>query len=154
MATKSDTKKQLEELLGEKLDDDAVQLIQLVQRVALSTVTSGETTQRHIFGDFPNTCSSNNVLDVSGYASTGSNGQRLFRLSDFLCVSDRVFHYPINFIATPFSSQPRFLTATYSIVNNGADIEIKVFAWDANGVAAQNVYFNWRCRAEIERIVE
>jgi hypothetical protein len=153
MATKSDTKKHLEEILGEKLGDEAVQLIQLVQSVALSTNTPGSTTQRHLLIARPNTCYDNHVLDVSGFATTASNGQSVFRLSSFLCTPNLLYRQPVNVVATPFSDKPFFLTLTQSLVNNGTDIEIKVFAWDANGAAAPNVTFNWRCRAELPIII-
>jgi len=86
---------------------------------------------------------------VSGFATTASSGQSVFRLSDFICPGGEVYNYPINVIATPFSSKPFFLTVMHSLVNNGSDVEIKVFAWDANGAAAPNVSFNWRCRVEL-----
>jgi len=153
MTTKSETKKQIEAILGEKLDDDAIQSIQLVQSVALSTNTEGRTTQRHLLIARPNTCFGNHVLDVSGLATTGSNGQSVFRLTSFLCPAGEVFRQPINVIATPFSSKPFFLTMTHSLVGNGTDVEIKVFAWDANGAAAPNVSFNWRCRVELPILI-
>lgn len=149
MTTKSETKKQLEAILGHKLGDDAVQFIQLIHSVALSTNTPGQTTQRHLLIARPNSCYQNQVLDVSGFATTASNGQSLFRLTDFLCPGEIRFLQPINVVATPFSSTPCFLTVVHSLLNNGADVEIKVFAWDANGAAAPNVSFNWRCRVEL-----
>jgi hypothetical protein len=42
-----------------------------------------------------------------------------------------------------------FLTLVHSLVDNGADVEIKVSTWDANGVAAPNVSFDWRCRVPL-----
>jgi hypothetical protein len=156
MATKPDIKKQLEAILGYELSEDAVQALQtpslvipLVQSVALSTSTSGLTTRRHLFVGLPNSCYVNRLMDVSGFALTASNGQSLFRLSNFICPTDEVFFQPVNVVATPISSTPCFLTVTHSLVNNGADVEITVFAWDANGAAAPNVSFNWRCRVEL-----
>ena len=153
MATTSDSKKQVEAILGEKLGDDAVQLIQFIQPVALSTRSSSITTYKHSLIARPAVCYQNNALDVSGFATTASNGQSVFRLSNFICPSGEVYNNPINVVATPFSSKPFFLTVMHSLVNNGLDVEIKVCAWDANGAAAPNVSFNWRCRVELPIII-
>jgi len=153
MTTKSDNKKQVEAILGEKLGDDAIQLIQFIQPVALSTKTTSITTHQHRLVARPNICYQNNALDVSGFATTGSNGQSLFRLTHFICSKGELFNHPINVVATPFSSKPFFLTVKHSLVNNGLDVEIKVFAWDTNGAAAPNVSFNWRCRVELPIII-
>lgn len=153
MATKSDTKKQLEAILGEKLGDDALQLIQFIQPVALSTRMPSITTHRHQLIARPNVCYQNNTLDVSGFATTGNNGQSVFRLTQFLCSSGEKFNHPINVVATPFASKPFFLTVMHSLVNNALDVEIKVFSWNANGAAAPNVSFNWRCRVELPLII-
>ena len=38
------------------------------------------------------------------------------------------------------------MTMTHSLVNTPAtDVQITVFAWDANGAPAPNVVFDWRC---------
>ena len=154
MTAKSISKKQVEAILGEKLGDDAVQLMQFVQPVALSTTTSSITTHKHLLIARPNVCYPNNALDVSGFATTGSNGQSVFRLSNFICLNGgERYNNPINVIATPFSSKPFFLTVTHSLLNDRTDVEIKVFAWDANGTAASSVYFNWRCRVELPIII-
>ena len=153
MDTKSDSKKQVEAILGEKLGDDAVQLIQFIQPVALSTRSSSITTYKHSLIARPAVCYQNNALDVSGFLTTASNGQSVFRLSNFICPSGEVYNNPINVVATPFSSKPSFLTVMHSLVNNGLDVEIKVFAWDANGAAAPSVSFNWRCRVELPIII-
>jgi hypothetical protein len=164
MATKPDTKKHLEAILGHKLSEDAVQLIQVIFPVATHTFSADEntfTTLRHLFIAGPNECRSARLLDVSGLASTESNGQSVFRLSDFICRSSppRANNYqqPINVVATPRSITPCFLTVTHSLVNtaslNAVDVEIKVFTWDANGAPAPNVTFDWRCRVDIPNII-
>jgi hypothetical protein len=153
MTTKSDNKKQVEAILDQKLGEDAIQLIQFIQPVALSTRMSSITTHKHLLIARPNICYQNNVMDVSGFATTGSNGQSIFRLTHFICSNGEIFNHPINVIATPFSSKPFFLTVTHTLVNNGLDVEIKVFAWDANGAAASDVPFNWRCRVELPLII-
>jgi hypothetical protein len=78
----------------------------------------------------------------------------VFLVSDFLCgqfggVAALGFAEPINVVATPRAESPLFLTVTYSLVPEGTDIQITVFSWDANGVAAPNVEFDWRCRAVV-----
>jgi hypothetical protein len=153
MATKSESKKQIEAILGEKIDDDAVQLIQFFQSVALTTKQPGSTTQRHQIANLPNRCYDNHVLDVSGIATTAANGQSVFRLTNFMCPAGEVFRVPVNVVATPFSSKPFFLTVMHTVINNGADVEIRVFAWKPNGTPAPTVTFNWRCRVELPQII-
>ncbi|MEK6304668.1 MAG: hypothetical protein AABO41_28635 [Acidobacteriota bacterium] len=164
MATKPDTKKHLEAILGHKLSDDEVQLIQLVLPVASHTVTTDEntfTTLRNLFFPRPNECRPARLLDISGLATTDNNGQRVFKLSEFICHSSppaaNRFQQPINVVATPRSITPCFLTVTHSLVNTDAlkavDVEIKVFTWDANGAPAPNVTFDWRCRVDIPNII-
>ena len=153
MATKSDTKKHVEGILGEKIADEALQLIQLVQDVAISTNTPSRTTQKNVLINTPNKCVDSGALDVSGFAQTLANGQNVLLLSSFLCPAGEVFSLPINVVATPFSSKPFFITVTHSLINNGADVEMRFFSWDANGAQAPNIPFNWRCRVELPHII-
>jgi len=163
MATKPDTKKHLEAILGHKLSDDEVQLIKFVFPVASRTFTDDEntfTTLRNFLIARPNECRQARLMDISGLETTDSNGKRVFRLSEFLCVSPGSIHFqePVNVVATPRSTAPCFLTATHSLVNTGplnaaTDVEITVFTWDANGAAAPNVAFHWRCRVDIPNII-
>ena|SRR5215213_2749478 len=154
MATKSESKKQqIEGILGEKIGDEALQLIQLVQEVAISTNTPSRTTQRNLLISRPNKCVDSRVLDVSGFAQTLDNGQNVLLLSSFLCPAGEVFSFPINVVATPFSAKPFFMTVTHTLINNGADVEMKFFSWGANGAPAPNITFNWRCRVELPHII-
>jgi hypothetical protein len=144
---KTEVKKEhLEEILGESISPEALPAIQLFQDVAVSTETPGRTTQRSLIVFRPNRCFTSNAIDVSGFTQTQANGQVVFRLSSFLCPATQTFTLPINVLATPISQKPFFLTVMQALVNNGADVEITVFAWDANGAPAGNVAFNWRCR--------
>ena len=144
---KTEVKKEhLEEILGESISPEALPAIQLFQDVAVSTETPGRTTQRSLIVFRPNRCFTSNAIDVSGFTQTQANGQVVFRLSTFLCPATQTFTLPINVLATPISQKPFFLTVMQALLNNGADVEITVFAWDANGAPAGNVAFNWRCR--------
>ena len=152
MATKSETRKRLEATPGQKPGDAAVQLFPAVLPVATYTKTRGSTTHQHQGTSFPNICYENDLLDVSSLSTTASNGQSVLRLTRFICPTGDVFFPPVNIVATPFSSKPCFLTITHAFLNNGADVEIRVFAWDANGAAAPNISFYWRCRVVYSRI--
>ncbi|MEK6411022.1 MAG: hypothetical protein AABN34_29215 [Acidobacteriota bacterium] len=149
MATKSDSKKQLEANQDQKTGDVAVGFFPSFGMVAVSTITRGVTTMVSTPIALPNRCFRNQVLDVSGFATTADNGQSLIRLTKFICPKGEVFHLPINVVATPDHPKPCFLTISQSLLNNGADVEIRVFAWDTKGAAAQGVRFNWRCRVEL-----
>ena len=153
MATKSDTKKQLEAIMGTKIADDALPLITLFQDVAISTNTPSRTTQRNLIANFPNRCTDSRVLDVSGFAQTLNNGQIVFKLSNFLCPAGEIFSLPINVLATPIASRPFYVTVLHTLINNNTDVEIKVFSWNPNGSPAPNVPFNWRCRVEFPHVI-
>ena len=149
MASKTETKKEhIEGILGEQINAEALPLIQIFQDVAISTETPSRTTQRSLIIARPNRCTDSRVIDVSGFTQTQANGQVVFRLTSFLCPAGEIFSLPINVVATPISPKPFFLTVMHALVNNGADVEITVFAWDANGAPAPGVAFNWRCRVE------
>jgi hypothetical protein len=143
MSKKKDIKKQLEAIVDHKLDPGAG--ISLLEEIASTTRSAGFTTWRRLGETTPNRCYATELLDVSGFATTGSDGTILFRLTSFLCLTGIALAGPINVLATPFSSTPCFLTMVHSL-HNGNDVEIKVSSWDANGAAAPNVAFNWRCR--------
>jgi hypothetical protein len=143
MSNKPDINQQLEARLGYELDADAVQFINLIQSVASSTRSEDSTTQKNLTVAKPNQCYLARFLDVGGFATTGSDGKSLFRLTNFLCPTDERFFQPINVFATPLSSSPCFLTVVHSLLNNGVDVEIQVSTWDANGAAAPNVPLNW-----------
>jgi hypothetical protein len=153
MATKTESKKaHIEGILGEKVEDQALALIQLFQDVAIATTSPSSTVQRHLLINRPNRCFGSRAVDVSSFAVTGNNGQVTFTLTNFLCPANEIYSLPINVLATPISAKPFFLTVQHELVNNGADVKITVFAWDANGRPAPGVTFNWRCRVEHPQI--
>ena len=171
MAAKPDLKKQLEAIVGHTLTSEELQTINLIQSVATSNIIlDGSITRRSIIFFGPNACVQSRLLEVSGFATTGSDGKAVFRLNSFLCPFGGVgpvippsgaaaalpfakYSQPVNVVATPLSSSPFFLTLGRSLVDNGADVEIKVSTWDADGAAAPNVSFDWRCRVPLLDII-
>ena len=154
MATKTQSKKEhIEAILGEKIGDEALALIQMYVDASIVTSSASRTVQRHTTANRPNRCFENRVVDVSGFAETGPNGQITFNLTNFLCPANEIYSLPINVLATPISAKPFFLTVQHELVNNGLDVKITVFAWDANGGRAPGVLFNWRCRVEHPHII-
>lgn len=154
MARKPKPEKDVEAVAGDKLTLTAAERITLVRPVASSTISDGSTTLRSLFVGFPNRCVSSKLLDVTGIAASGSDGKIRFRLTSFLCPEGNFrFGFPINVVATPLSTTPRFLTLVHTLVNNGADVEIEVSTWDAAGAPAPNVSFDWRCRVELVNII-
>jgi hypothetical protein len=163
MTNKSDIKKALETILGHELTEEAVELIGVTQLLASFTRSNlpgeGFITKKSIITNFKR-CEQTPLLDLSGFATTGKDGKCLFRLTDFICpdpVITFTFGHPVNFVATPFSAEPRFLTVLHSLVTNKADqqidVEIQVSTWGTNGVAAPNVAFDWRCRVPMPEIL-
>ena len=154
MADKLESKKEhLEGILGEKIAPEALALIPVFMDVAISTETPCTITQQSIFIARPNRCFDSRVFDVSGFTQTRTNGQIVFRLSNFRCPQGEIYSAPLNVVATPVSQKPFFLTVMQALVNNGTDVEITVFSWDANGAPAPNIAFNWRCRVEHLNII-
>ncbi len=147
MTLRPDLKKQLDSLLGHPLNADVVQLLNFWSPVASYVVSRDESyvTWMNILVALPKHCDSATILDASGFAATGSDGKRVFRLSEFVCL-DQPLLPPVNIVATPRSPNPFFLTVEHSLINNSTDVEIKVSTWDANGAAAPNIAFDWRCR--------
>jgi hypothetical protein len=150
-----DIKKQLEEIVGHRIDASAEQLKHLWFPVGSYDYSAldeqAHSTWQSIFLPGKN-CNEATLLDVSGVSYTLADGKRSFLISDVVCF-DPVFPWalaePVNVIATPRTEKPFFLTRTHALVasQSNNDLQITVFAWDANGNAAPNVVFDWRCRA-------
>ena len=69
MTTKTESKKaHIEGLLGEKVGEQALALIQLFQDVAISTTSPSSTVQRHLLINRPNRCFGSRAVDVSSFA--------------------------------------------------------------------------------------
>lgn len=167
VTTPRERKDKLEAALGEEIVVEAVRFDHWSQVIASYDLDAGTTTSQSVFILKPNVCSATNLLDVSGWGSSGDDGQRTFRLIPFTCLGPMVWpplietpdaiptppeytlQLPINFVATPNSPTPCFLTSQHSFIENNTDVEITVFAWDANGAATPNISFDWRCRVGI-----
>jgi hypothetical protein len=150
MPKKSETRKSLEALLESELTEEELQRISFFQKVATYAFSDDPggpiLTEKNLLIPLPNRCTNVAVLDVYGIATTGSNGKSVFRLTQFICPGeDLIFLPPINFVATPLSSTPCFPTATRTLVNNNADVEIQVSMWDASGTPVPGVSFDWHC---------
>lgn len=153
MDTKLDIKKQVEALLGHEITEEVLQTYIFTQAVASSTISDGSTTTKNLLVLRPNHCRQARFLDVGGFWTTGSEGKALFRLTEFLCHTGESFQQPLNVVATPISSTPCYVTIVAKLINNGADAQIEVWSWDADGAAAPDVYFNWRCRLEFAQFI-
>jgi len=113
----------------------------------------GQVVSRSIVVIIPPSCSTAELLDVSGVAATSATGTATLLIRNFICPAEagRFYGEPVITVATPASAQPSFLTITHSLVVNPpftspTDVQINVFSWDANGAPAPNVLFNFRCR--------
>jgi hypothetical protein len=153
MAKKPDTQQQLETIIGQQLNEHTVDTFQVFQVVASSNRSDAFITRRSFIVARPNQCSSGSVLDVYGLWQTGDDGTTTFRLSSFICPTNEKYVLPINVVATPLATAPRFLTVRRSLLNNGGDVEIQVSTWNPNGTPAPNVVFDWRCRAQLEVVI-
>jgi len=97
-------------------------------------------------------------LDASGRASTGPDGRRVFRLSDFICDISS-FSEPVFLIATPKTSRACHVTLTHELIEHPgdpgsfSDVEITAFTWTPNGTADPDIAFDWRCRVVSNPII-
>jgi hypothetical protein len=146
--------------IKEKLEESVGQTIKvLTYPLGLSEIYGGLIKWKNVL-PFPSEyCTFQTDIDVSGTSSTLADGRRVFLLTDFVC--SRLIEHgwgfvePINVIATPRAARPAFLTMAYSTVPQGPqlpvrpDVQITVFAWNANGAPAPNVEFDWRCRTAV-----
>lgn len=156
----SELKKRTEEVFGEELAQNALERIRWVFPVAAYNFITERAfvTSRNVLlpGKF---CNPHPLFDIGGVAATGSNGKRVFRLSEFACFDSWqgaqtiAFDHPINVVVTPLSSEPLFVTAGHSLLADSKDVEITVFAWDGHGNAAPNIGFDWRCRVPYSEII-
>lgn len=160
MAEDTGRKKLFEDLLGHDLEEGDLPTEVIVREThGLNTEDyQAEVVSRDIgtTGESTKSCSTTNVMDVSGIFRVGQSGVAKFRLSDYFCrplslTEGRDFHRPIVFVATPYASRPTFVTAVPTIVADGGvdqygnDVEIEVFTWDAAGNATGPVVLQFRC---------
>ena len=157
MADQLDIKKQLEEAIGREIDADALPFWKNLWSLSGSytDITQGGTqpfvTWRSLIAFLPKHCDLSHIVDAAGIAMTGSDGKSVFRLSQFVCLE--YIYSSANVVATPLSQKPVFLTVEHTLVDNARDVEIKISTWDANGAAAPNVTFDWRCRVTAVDII-
>ncbi|WP_157465201.1 hypothetical protein [Deinococcus apachensis] len=152
MSESDGLEKHFEAILGRDLsaDKDDQQIV-LREYIALNSTNDGWVTSRETgtTGNSTKMCrqSSNPLLDVSGLSHTDANGTIQFLLEDFFCTSNPYYSLPLNFVATPRSRLPVFLTMMRRVTNNST-VQIEVMSWNFNGSPAPNVSFDWRCRIQ------
>jgi hypothetical protein len=101
----------------------------------------------------PKQCNAINLLDVSGWWVTGSDGKVTLHLSDFICLSETLVE-PVNVVAAPTSGErPAFLTVQHALVNDSNDIEMTFWTWNPDGTAAPETSFDWRCRVPYWQLI-
>jgi hypothetical protein len=160
----AELRSRLEEIAGRKLDISDQQLLSFSWPIAASTYINKHdldddawTANERILPILPQPfCADSQLLDTSGYSTTGSNGQVVFRLTSFLCGRDNIatFYEPVNLIATPQGTSPVFMTMNHELLPGfdagpSPDVQITASAWHPNGTPAANVRFYWRCRLPV-----
>lgn len=149
----AEARKQLEAITGTNIEPELLPTFRFP--VGAFDYESGSVAWRSliIFQQPGLTCTEANLLDASGLATTGANGQATFLLSQYVCLPlVRAFAAPISVVATARSERPFFVTTTLTLVpdpNNASshnDVQITLYAWDAAGAPAPSVSIDWRCR--------
>jgi hypothetical protein len=109
-------------------------------------------------GDPKTFCFETSLLTVNGTLITGNDGQSENKLSDFMCGlaqgpgSRLMYHGPVNFIASPRSSQSILFNAVAAINESGNDIILKINSKNNNENPLPDISFYWqlKCRYSIE----
>jgi len=170
-----DLKSQLEAIAGHEIDANTEQLAESIinLNVAVSSYSYtlpdalqddvghlipigdgiGHVVTKNIIIARPPVCTTPRLLDISVVGSTLASENNVFSINNFLCPTEGalVYNEPVNVVATPISGHPFFLTVTYSLVHTppfpfATNLQVTVFAWDANGAPAPNVPIHFRCR--------
>lgn len=148
MPKQSGNKNNIEAILPANLSNEAIQAGIFTYVVAVSTRTGGAATHRYVAAALPNYCTRNLMLDASGLNTTDNNGRSTFELSGCICYNGETFSYP-NLIATAYGKKPFFMTVAATLINNGKDVKLEFFSWNADGNPAPEVQFYWRCRTQV-----
>jgi hypothetical protein len=152
LAQLAELKKQLEAISGHEIDASAERLIQWSYRVSLSSYGDGVVMSRRLIVPGKSCVQASalgaSLLDVSSRSSTGADGQQVFLLSAFICSSNNSFADPISLVVTPNAATPCYATMTRTLMpdpnapGSFNDLQVTVFTWDTNGVAAPNIGFD------------
>ena len=158
-AETAEIKKQIETIVGHEIDPGVERVVKFSHPLgSYAVLWMDESAQACFQSIFPvpgKDCSIVQLLEATGVSSTLADGKRVLQVSDVVCPQGVSFGFgePINVVATPLAESPIFLTMTYLQIPQGPDplihpdVQITVFAWNANGSPAPNVVFHWRCRA-------
>jgi hypothetical protein len=171
-----DIKSALEAYAGHEIDASVQQIEQQIRflNVPFSTYSFtpagsvgatgdniGQVVSKSVIVVIPPACSTSELLDVSGVTVVSSAGNVTLLITNFLCPNEngRYYSEPVNIVATAASASPIFLTVTHSLVitppnTSATNVQINIFAWDANGAPAPNVTVNWRCRVPTQAIIQ
>jgi|SRR5690242_4502740 hypothetical protein len=159
-AALGDFKTQLEKISGTQIEASADQLAFFSFPVGSAFYEeNSQITSRFVVlpGKFCTT--PRTLLDATGRTSTGADGKRVFRLSDFICSSLNSFSEPVFLLATPKTATPCYITLTHQLIkdpnnpNSFNDVEITAFTWKPGGEADPNIAFDWRCRVVSNPII-
>lgn len=152
--TTVDVKKALKAVLGPDLELDPDLEVAVSARVGTYTTPQGKTSSRHYYLRSRPVCHDTNLLDVSGVSRTGADGKAEFLLSEFHCLrTTPAFEGPVNFLATPRSRSPVFLTVMRAFTADRRDVKLTVRSWGPTGSPAPEICFDWRCRAPYAAVV-
>jgi hypothetical protein len=148
----AEVKKQLEAIAGKKIDIVDDQIFLFRWPVGAHDYADGTVLWRSFITP-GQTCIASSLLDGSGTAVSGANGQVTFLLSSYICLPQvRSLAEPVNLLGTPRSNGAFSVTLTHTMVTDPSnpqsynDVQITGYIWDANGAPASGIAFDWRCR--------
>lgn len=156
-----DVREQLREAIGDIPEGVIVDRgdVRIQWPVALYTITDSTTTIQNLF--LGKRCLPSQMLDVSGAGTTDGSGKATLSVKAVTCLfgspgAGENFLNPVSpayVVATPRSTVATHVTARATVVPNDRDVQIEVFAWDAQGQPAASTPFNWRCTVALEEVV-
>ncbi len=155
-----DVREQLREAIGEIPEGVIVERGdgRIQWPVALYAVTDSTTTIQNLF--LGKRCLPSQMLDVSGAGTTDGSGKATISVKAVTCLfgspaAGTNFLNPVSpayVVATSRSQVATHVTAR-AVVANDRDVQIEVFAWDAQGQPVASAPFNWRCTVALEEVV-
>jgi hypothetical protein len=156
-----DVRDQLREAIGdipEGLIHDRGE-VRIEWPIALYTVSESTTAYQNLL--IGKRCAGSRMLDVSGGGSTDSSGKATISVKQVTCLfgspaAGQNFLNPvspINVVATPRSQVATHVTVQATLVSAQRDVQIEVFAWNAQGQAVGGAPFYWRAAIALEEVV-
>jgi hypothetical protein len=155
--------------LNDILDKVNPDLLEEVLRDRINEVEVAFLKSSHINAIEQVRCQSSHIFVLGGKAYTGTKGEVVLHLNEYLCLPDEEANFDkspgiINrprFVATPRINPPALITSTHTFEPTDPpgfrpeapnvrafDVKVHVMSWKLDGSVFPNVGFDWHCIVE------